>query len=397
MTVTDEQFGERIRIARERFHLTQGELGEFVDLSTDDIDAIERGERSPATNALLKIAYAVGRNPSEFFDNDFVDGGALSALFRTISAPTDLRQLRRALQEGIAYALQFSSLERMVGIDRATSLVDALDLPAPRTRDDAFEQGESIAAQERQRLRLGSGRLDRLQHLLETQGVGTMAAPLPDGIAGLMLCDPRIGAFVLFNAEQPTARRRLSLAHEYGHVLMDRHRLGLLSHNRQYEDLVELRADAFAAAFLMPKEGVQRSLGRAAGHDQAKEMAEGHATPGTPSIRMLQLAAVAQAFDVSRRSALRRINDLGLVSADDHDALREQDARGEGQPFSDLLGLFNHPAADSRSESRGRLMGLACEAYRLEKISRGKLNEIGRLVGVDRDAITRSVEFFGME
>lgn len=397
MTVKDQQVGEHIRIARERFHLTREELGEFVGLPTEEIETIECGERSPTTSALLKIAYAVGRDPAELFGGGFEDSGALTALFRTISAPTDLRQLRRALQEGIAYALQFVSLERMVGIDRAKSLVGALDIPPPRTRSEALEQGEHVAAQERERLRLGSGRIDRVQHLLETQGVGAMAAPLPDSIAGLLLCDPRMGAFVLFNATHSAARRRLSLAHEYGHVLMDRHRLGLLSHDRQHEDLVELRADAFAAAFLMPKEGVRRSLSRAADRAQAKEAAQSHSTRCSSPIRMLQLAAVAQAFDVSRRSALRRIHDLGLISASDHETLRDQDARGEGQPYSDLLGLFNPSATDSRSESRGRLMGLACEAYRLERISRGKLNTIGRMVGVEPEAITHAVEFFGME
>ena len=39
--------GSRIRTARERKHMTQGELAEIVDLSTNHISVIERGVKPP--------------------------------------------------------------------------------------------------------------------------------------------------------------------------------------------------------------------------------------------------------------------------------------------------------------------------------------------------------------
>lgn len=396
MTVTDEQFGERIRVARERFHLTQQELGEFVDLSTAEIDALERGTQDFGTGALMRIAYALGRNLREFFEDSFADSGALSALFRADVEIRDRHRLTRALQEGMAHALQFTSLEAMLGIRREALLPTAAGLADPGNCDEAVQQGEHIAATERLRLRLGEQSIDRIQHLLETQGVGSMAAPLPESVSGVMLFEARIGAFVLFNSAQPLTRRRFSIAHEYGHVLMDRHRLGCLSRIDARDDLIERRADAFAAAFLMPADGVRRIAARRS-HARQPAMAIDREILQPSTVGMLHVAAVAQAFGVSRRSALRRLRNLQLVSMEEFEALRSEEARGVGQPYSTLLGLFNPPEADSRRESRGRLLGLACEAYRLEKISRGKLNEIGQLAGFERGAITRMVEALGME
>lgn len=378
MTVTQQQLGERIRIAQERFHLTPRELGEFVDLSTQDIEAIERGERSSLSNELLRIAYATGRNPWEFFQDDFADGGALAGLFRVTSQPTDQTQLKRALQEGIAYALQFALLEEQSGISRPTSLPSAVELPEPTDCVEALRQGEQVAVSERCRLRLGEEAPYRMQHLLETQGVGSVAAPLPDNVSGFVLSDPRYGTFVLFNAAQSRSRRRFSLAHEYGHVLMDRHRMATPSTIGKPQDLIELRADAFAAGFLMPENGVRRKV-------------EGE------RIGMLEVAAVAQAFEVSRRAALRRIKDLRLVTDEEHAVLLAQEEKGDGQPYSTLLGLFDSPEVDSRRESQGRLLGLAFEAFRRERISRRKLTAIGRGQGVDDDTIAKLVHLFGME
>ncbi|HEY1395813.1 XRE family transcriptional regulator [Roseateles sp.] len=381
MTVKQQRRGEQIRIARERFHLTQEQLGEFVDLPAKDIDAIERGERSPRCNELERIAYAVGRKVWEFVDADFVDNGELAALFRATPQPMARTQLTKALQEGISYALQFATLEKRLGNVRASALRPALEFPAPRDCAEAVCQGDLAAIEERRRLDLGDRDLHRMQHLFEMNGVGSVAVSLPDNVSGLTLFDPRFGAFVLFNAAQSRARRRFSLAHEYGHVLMDRHGLASLSKIGPPENLVELRANAFAASFLMPEGGVLHAIERPVGKP----------------IGLLEVAAVAQAFGVSRRSALRRIRHLQLISADEFECLAAKEANSEGEPYSTLLGLFNPPDLDSRRDSRGRMLSLAFEVFRQERISRGKLTEIGKEFGFGSDTVARLVEVFSME
>jgi len=389
MTVTQQQIGERVRVARERFHLSQQELSEFTDLSVEDIAAIEGGERPIGAREMGRLAYAVGRKTWEFTEDRFVDDGALSALFRAGPTRIDKSQLSCSLQEGIAYALQFALLEQQVGAERRNLLREAVDLPEPGDVGEAIEQGEAVAAAERIRLNVGDQRLERLPHLFETQGVGSVAVELPEHVCGMTLFDARFGAFILFNAQHARTRRRFALAHEYGHVLMDRHRLASLSTMGSVDDLVEVRANAFAAALLMPAAGVQDTLDM----DRVGARIEGGGKP----VGMLDIAAVAQAFDVSRRSALRRARQLGLVGDPEYQTLLAAELRGDGAPYSTMLGLFNAPDGDSRRECRGRMVGLALEAFRLNQISRRKLIGIAGAIGVDGETVERIVDVLGLE
>jgi Zn-dependent peptidase ImmA (M78 family) len=55
-------------------------------------------------------------------------------------------------------------------------------------------------------------------------------------------------------------RKRSSYAHEYGHALFDRQEELRLAQDRNSTELVEKRANAFAAGFLMPAGGVLDQL-----------------------------------------------------------------------------------------------------------------------------------------
>jgi Zn-dependent peptidase ImmA (M78 family) len=87
---------------------------------------------------------------------------------------------------------------------------------------------------------------------------GTRGAPvnLPDNISGLTLADAKTGVFIVVNSGHAVLRKRFSLAHEYAHVLIDRNRAGTLSRAENRADFLEVRANAFAAEFLMPADGV---------------------------------------------------------------------------------------------------------------------------------------------
>ncbi len=78
-----------------------------------------------------------------------------------------------------------------------------------------------------------------LVELFESQGVRTGSVLLPANISGLTLLNDKLDIFIVINSNHPALRRRFSLAHEYAHVLIDRD-----------------RANAFAAEFLMPAEGI---------------------------------------------------------------------------------------------------------------------------------------------
>lgn len=409
MPLTQEELGRRIRSARESCGLTQEQLGEAADLSRVAIGQVEAGARSVSSLELDRIAYAVGRDIKAFFENQFVEQDALAALFRSDPQLTGRAELLHALQDSLALGHEVTGLEQLLGIDRTQLLAAAYELPVPRSRWDAIQQGQKVASDERQRLGAGLSPMGDLAELLEAQGLRTAAVSLPDNISGLTLSDPRIGVFVVINADHAPLRKRFSLAHEYAHVLIDRDRSGALSRAENRADLLEVRANAFAAEFLMPAEGVNQfvhTLGKGgasrsqiAVFDEAEVVqVEQRSAPGSQDIQLYDVARLSHHFGVSRISMIYRLKNLRLVNEAELQRLTEQENTGSGRAIADFLRATDPPdRRDVREDFRRRFLGLALEAYRREEITRGKLAELAGMVGVERSGVGTMLASAGLD
>jgi Zn-dependent peptidase ImmA (M78 family)/DNA-binding XRE family transcriptional regulator len=409
MPLTQEELGRRIRSARESCSLTQEQLGEAAGLSRVAIGQVESGARSVSSLELDRIAYAVGRDIKAFFEDRFVEQDALAALFRSDPELTGRAELLHALQDSLALGHEVTGLEQLLGIDRAQLLAAAYELPIPRSRWDAIQQGQKVAADERQRLGAGLSPIGDLSELLEAQGLRTAAVSLPDNISGLTLSDPRIGVFVVINTDHAPLRRRFSLAHEYAHVLIDRDRSGALSRAENRADLLEVRANAFAAELLMPAEGVKQfvhgfgkggaSRSQVAVFDEAEVVqVEQRSPPGSQDIQLYDVARLSHHFGVSRISMIYRLRNLRLINEAEQQRLAEQEHAGSGRAIADFLRATDPPdRMDVREDFRRRFLGLALEAYRREEITRGKLAELADMVGVERAGVGTMLTSAGLD
>jgi transcriptional regulator with XRE-family HTH domain len=63
---TDPTFGRRLRALREEKGWTQAELGEKAGMLHHAIARLERGERTPGWDTVLKLAEALGVTPNDF-------------------------------------------------------------------------------------------------------------------------------------------------------------------------------------------------------------------------------------------------------------------------------------------------------------------------------------------
>ena len=392
MTLTREELGRRIRSARESCGLTQEQLGEPAGLGRLAIGQIESGARSVSSLELDRIAYAVGRDIKSFFADAFVEQDALAALFRSDDELAEQAELMKALQDSLALGREMTTLERLLGIDRAQLLTASHELPAPKSRWDAIKQGQKVAAEERQRLGMGDAPAGDLADLLESQGVRTGFVDLPANISGLTLADANIGVFVVVNAAHGTVRRRFSLSHEYAHVLMDRDRSGAISRAENRADLMEVRANAFAAELLMPTEGLvhfvhalgkgAQSRAQMAVFDESEAVqVEQRSTPGSQDIQLYDVVLLAHHFGVSRIAALYRLKNLKLIDDSEFQRLKSEDDQGAGPTIAKFLAV-REPDSDqfSRDEFRRRFMGLALEAFRRDEITKAKLTELAAMV-----------------
>lgn len=409
MPLMKDELGRRVRAAREACGLTQEQLGNYVELSRLALGQIEAGSRSVSSLELDRIAFALGRDIKDFFAERFVEQDALAALFRTDAQFAEQGALLRALQDSLALGREMTNLERLLGIDRIQLHTASYEMPVPKSRWEAIQQGQRVAMDERQRLGLGVSPVGDFIELLETQGVRTGLVTLPDDISGLMLSDMKIGVFVVVNREHASLRRRFSLAHEYAHVLIDRDRSGAISRGKNRADLLEVRANAFAAEFLSPAEGVDQfvqSIGK--GGASRVQMAifdetdaiqvEQRAAPGSQDIQMHDVVLLAHHFGVSRISVLYRLKNLRLISEGEFQQLKTLEELGAGKSMAAFLAAdLEADEQKIKDEFRRRYLGLALEAYRREEITLSKLVELAAMVGMERHEVHVVLSSLGYE
>lgn len=393
MSVTREELGRRIRLARESCGLTQEQLGAATELSRLAISQIEVGSRSVSSIELDRISYVVGKDIRSFL-SDTADDDALVALFRKNTQLAEHDQLLSALQGCVALGREAANLERLLGVDRLHAGT-RYELPTPKSKWEAIQQGKRVATEERNRLRLPAGPLHDLANELDKQGVRVGAVKLPSNICGITLCDRTLGVFVVINEDDPALRRRFSLAHEYGHVVMDQNRSGGISRlDDDRNDLLEVRANSFAAEFLMPSDDVIRfmkNLGKGmdsrsqalAFNEAGAVFAEQRTDAGSQDIQIYDIALLAHHFGVSRVAALYHILNLKLIDKSDLLRLKAQEDNGTGRSIAEFLAIINPLNSDDTTlEFRRRFLALALEASRLEKISDGKFIELASMVGM---------------
>ena len=126
-------------------------------------------------------------------------------------------------------------------------------LSPPQSTMEAVEQGNQVAAQEPAATSIfGSSALPDLAKLIASQGVWAAKVKLPDEMSGMFLRDPSFGMAVLINEKHPLSRRRFfPLLTSTGHALMDRRAPATVTTEKNRKDFVEVRSNAFAAAFLL--------------------------------------------------------------------------------------------------------------------------------------------------
>lgn len=389
MTVTKNQLGQRLKTARESAKMTQEQVAKELNLSRSAVSQIESGERDVSSIELSRIAYLYGRDMAEFLAEEFGEKDALTALFRAEPEIASREDIAKALRDCVALAREQSNLEELLEIDRVWTVAQYAFM-VPTRKGDAIRQGERIAEEERRRLGLGTAPIENLPELLENEGIRTQQIRLPDDVSGFTMNDRKVGPFVVINEDHVGTRKRYSLAHEYAHVLMDRQLLGVVSRHSQRDDLIEMRANSFAANFLMPEKGLRQflaGLGKERVIRTQTEIFDGESSspvemrPGpNRNIQLYDVIQLAHHFGVSRTAVLYRLLNLSIISQNEHVKLLEED-RSHGRALANLMRVQHEPSDMEEMDSRHRFLGLALEALRREEISKGKFKKLAAMVG----------------
>jgi Zn-dependent peptidase ImmA (M78 family)/transcriptional regulator with XRE-family HTH domain len=387
-----KKLGAKIRSERNRLGLTQDIVEKRLELPQKALTRMESGERPPSSLELVKLAEVFHVSVGSFFNEEATDD-PLVALHRAAPGlekdPVIREEVYRCLnlcREGIA-------LEKLLTRpSRQRFSVQSSHMPL--TTLEAIKQGEEAGRYERNRLGLGIGVIHDIAGLISSQGIWCAATNLPEGMSGLFLSNQSIGMAILVNANHVKMRQRFSYAHEYAHALLDTDHPVLVSEIENARKLIEQRANAFAAAFLLPEEGiaeVMKNLNKGAPsrisfcfYDvSTEEMIEGEERQLAKSQKILpqDVATIAHRFGVSYEAVVYRLHTLRYLSKESRETLLKQ--KEEGNQF---LRLFFLEDSDERPQEcvmfqfTADLSRLILEAYRQEKISRGRVIELSKLL-----------------
>ena len=264
--------GDSIAKARRYAHLDARTFALLAEIDDDRVVGIESGEVSPSPEEAQRCARVFGVRVSDLA-RDLASSAPMRVLLR--STFDEGRPALEALIESRAIH-ELGAFQQGV-LDAAELATDTLALPEAFTHDDPEREARSL----RLRLGLGLDPIPSMRRLLESLGVWvffTEPDQLDRAIDGASTNWPRPAILVnLIGGGECFWRTRMTLAHELAHLLFDMgaHRTlfsphvpakgrargtGRWSLFEGFDD-IEAHADAFAACFLAPREGVVACVG----------------------------------------------------------------------------------------------------------------------------------------
>jgi Zn-dependent peptidase ImmA (M78 family)/DNA-binding XRE family transcriptional regulator len=386
MSTDQASMARRLKEARLNCGFTQEEAADAVGIPRTAVVNIEAGKRSLSTLELSKFAQAYHRPVSYFFE---AEGSAVETADLILPRQLPGYEDNKLVKEAVAKCTEICriAVELEILLDRRPRTAPpTYDLPSPRRSEEAIEQGILVAEEERRRLGLGFAPVADVSDLINTQGIWASGLRLPDEMSGLFLRHSSVRSVIIVNFKHARTRKRFSYAHEYAHAILDRGMNAIVSTDKNSQELIEKRANAFAATFLMPQAGVSWFLnlidkGGASrwqlhsygmGEDEAD--AERRSAPRSQRISFKDVAMLAHHFGTSYESAVYRLRDLRIIRPVERQSLLEDSQREAAKSFIELG--YREPASQDR-ELVLEVAGLAIEAFRREEISTGYLRDLG--------------------
>ncbi|TWI09399.1 XRE family transcriptional regulator [Aerolutibacter ruishenii] len=365
---------QRLISARKAAGISQAVAAERLSISRPTFIAIEKGTRDVKPEELMTLAKLYNTS--------------LNRLMRQNAPPTQVAPHLRAVveREGEDAGLDCAIAKLTEFVDDYMFLLDkvqghAMPTPPPQPARSPLPVerfAERQAIEQRHRLGFGDREpIGSLRKTLDEIGVHVFIDGLDSKLAGLYAYIENFGYCILVNRRHPQARRRWTIAHEYGHFLFDRDRRGVdYAEPMQRKPENERFADAFAMHFLMPSEGVQRRF-----HDTYQQKGD---------VSVGDVLRIADYYGVSLMAMVLRLESLGLIRRNSWDAIKASGAKV--RDIRAESGIEEIGDQDSVEIFPDRYLMLAIEAWSSEKITTSQFAKLMRksIVEAREFAYTRS-------
>lgn len=292
--VDAKTLGKRIRQARIRAGASQDDLGQAVNLGRTNINKIESGIRKVSAVELSDIAAALKVRMSSFFAEPTP---ALVEHRSSQGLDTADSQIDAILAKLVA------DVEFVASLSGKNFAVERPKFERPTTSPAA----DALAEQARTLMGIKGGQpIPVLSEAVAQIGLFAFSRDLGVDTADAGMVQLRDGGVSLINSHMQSGRRRLALAHELGHYLLDdEYKIDWRISEHSSDDVAhESRLDRFARALLLPESAVrQQWITLAVQHGERRA-----------SIKL------ASDFRVDMSTLARRLHELGITA--DTDSIR---------------------------------------------------------------------------
>lgn len=248
-------FGERLKIARKKSGYSLRDLSDTLQglVTAQALGKYERGEMMPSSDVLIALTKAL-KEPLSFFMSPMrarLDEDGLDFRKKSVTSAKDRERVKAAVLDHVE---RYLLIEEILKLDSAFWDRPFKDKEAISNKEDA----ESLAERLREKWQLGKDPIADMTELLEEYGIKVFPLSLPHLVSGLTCLirhsdQNKLVPAIAVNSDHTLERRRLTLAHELAHRLMD---------PDQSNGKLENVANRFAGAFLMPAEHMKNEIGK---------------------------------------------------------------------------------------------------------------------------------------
>ena len=264
---------------------------------------IENGKRNVALDDLYQFCEFFKRPIDYFLKEKLLKESGFKVLFRKNEGDRELAEV----------ITEFENLcEKMCELEE----IMENEIKPPISEDYKYKKnklllwGKHYASLERKKLDLGQAPIRNLAQMLEEKcGLKIFYLPIPEErrVFGIFTFDENIGGCILINANSTAGNQLFSLAHEYGHFVFHKDRLGIISFQKEEDTSDERLANYFASNFLMPDEAVNDMF-----NVRIKNRKD---------ITAEDIIYLADYFGVSFQAMVFKLNNLKLVNDDKKEKL----------------------------------------------------------------------------
>ncbi|MFF8317813.1 helix-turn-helix domain-containing protein [Streptomyces bobili] len=300
MTLSVELLAQRVRESITAANLTQQDLAEVVGISPSALSRALAGKRNFKSLEIALISDHLGIPVEDLLESEAAGGSETKIAARAQEGASPV------IREAVYRADLLMKQDRLlsdIGVPSQDSLMDvALPEGAP------YEQGEGLARALRDRMGLGVDdlptELNELAAFVERKlGVDVAFESFPEGLDGLCVSrDPF--RLILISSRVAATRQRYTLAHELGHLVAgDSQDIKVDENVWAVKSPTETRANAFAAAFLMPAEPLKQVISEEGVSDAS-------------------IAKLLGRLRVSLDALAFRLHNIGAVNSEGRDRIR---------------------------------------------------------------------------